>query len=182
MTLFDNERGATSTAQPGGPAWVMTEFGSERYVPDIANVAQLADGHLLSWIYWAALQLHDPTGGPEEALLDERTRRPDRARASVLARAYPLATAGVPLSQSFNPASGAFDFTYRVDRAVRAPTEIVVPTAFHYRYGYKVTVRGARVTSRRGAQVLTLVNNRTASAVTVKVRALGRAKPRRRGR
>lgn len=179
LSLFDSERSATSTSQPGGPAWVMTEFGAERYVPDIANVVALDDGHLLSWIYWAAFQLHDPTGGPQEGLLDERTRRADRARAAVLARAYPLATAGVPLSQSFNPTTGAFDFSYRVDPAVNAPTEIVVPTAYHYPHGYKVTVRGARVSSRRGARVLTLVNNRAASTVTVKLRALPRRRRRR---
>jgi endoglycosylceramidase len=177
MSLFAAERPATRTSQPGGPAWVLTEFGAEPYVPDIANVAQLADRNLLSWIYWAAFQLHDPTGGPEEGLLDELTRQPDRARAAVLARTYPLATAGVPVSQSFDARTGRFDFTYRADPAVHAPTEIVVPIAYHYPHGYAVTVHGARVTSRPDTPLLTLVNQPGAGTVTVTVVAQSRARP-----
>lgn len=177
MSLFADERAATRTSQAGGPAWLLSEFGAERYVPDIANMVQLADRELVSWIYWAGLQLHDPTGGPGEGLLDDTSRRPDPARAAVLARAYPLATAGVPISQSFNPGTGAFTFTYRADPTVHAPTEIVVPTAYHYPHSYEVVVRGARVTSSQDAQLLTLVNDRGASTVTVTLRARPSARP-----
>jgi endoglycosylceramidase len=171
MAQFGSERAATRTSQRGGPAWLLSEFGAESYVPDVARMAHLADQHLLSWTYWSGFQLHDPTGGPGEGLINERTRRPDPARAAVLARTYPLATAGIPESQSFVPGSGAFDFSYRPDHRVRAPTEIVVPTAYHYPYGYTVRVRGARVTSRPGAPMLTLVNQPHASEVTVTLRA-----------
>ena len=176
MSLFASERAATRTDQPGGPAWLLSEFGAERYVPDIANVVGLADRNLLSWTYWAGFQLHDPTGGPDEGLLDETTRRPDRARAAVLARTYPLATAGTPLTQSFDPATGAFSFTYRADPSVHAPTEIMVPIAYHYPRGYNVTVHGARVTSRPDAQLLTLVNTPGASTVTVTLVARSRSR------
>jgi endoglycosylceramidase len=175
MSLFSTERAATRTDQSGGPAWLLSEFGAEPYVPDIANVAQLADRNLLSWIYWAGFQLHDPTGGPDEGLLSELTRRPDRARAAVLARTYPLATAGTPMTQSFDPATGAFTFTYRAEHSVRAPTEIMVPIAYHYPHGYNVTVRGARVTSRPDAQLLTVVNNPGASTVTITIVARTRS-------
>jgi endoglycosylceramidase len=169
MSLFARERAATRTDQGGGPAWLLSEFGAERYVPDIANIAQLADRNLLSWVYWAGFQLHDPTGGPDEGLLDELTRRPDRARAAVLARTYPLATAGTPMTQSFDPATGAFAFAYRADHSVHAPTEIMVPVAYHYPHGYDVTARGARVTSRLDAQLLTVVNNPGASTISVTI-------------
>jgi endoglycosylceramidase len=169
MSLFATERAATRTSQGGGPAWMLTEFGAEPYVPDIANVTRLADRNLLSWTYWAGLQLHDPTGGPDEGLLDQLTRRPDPARAAVLARTYPLATAGTPLSQSFDPASGAFAFTYRADHHVHAPTEIMVPVAYHYPHGYAATAHGARITSRPDAQQLTLINEPGASTVTVTI-------------
>ena len=167
VSLFTSERAATQTSQNGGPAWLLSEFGAEPYVPDIANVTRLADRNLLSWIYWAGFQLHDPTGGPDEGLLDELTRRPDPARADVLARTYPLATAGTPLTQSFDPGTGAFAFTYRADDRVHSPTQIIVPIAYHYPHGYGVSVRGARVTSRPDAQLLTLVNDPGASTVTV---------------
>jgi endoglycosylceramidase len=176
MSLFASERAATRTAQRGGPAWILTEFGAEPYVPDIANVTRLADRNLLSWIYWAGLQLHDPTGGPDEGLLDQVTRRPDRARAAVLARTYPLATAGTPLSQSFDPVSGAVAFTYRADHRVHAPTEIIVPIAYHYPHGYAATAHGARITSRPNAQRLTLINDPGASTVTVTIVARTRAR------
>jgi endoglycosylceramidase len=171
MTNFTGARAATQTAQAGGPTWLVSEFGAEKYVPDVARVAKLADGAMVSWTFWSALQLHDPTGGPDEGLLDEKTRRPDRGRARVLARAYPLATAGTPTSQSFDPKTEAFDLTYTADPAVRAPTRIWIPRAYHYRHGYTVKATGARVTSRRGATVLTLRNAKGASAVTVRVRA-----------
>ncbi len=176
MSLFSNERAATRTDQGGGPAWLLSEFGAESYVPDVANVAGLADRNLLSWTYWAGFQLDDPTGGPDEGLLSELTRRPDRARASVLARTYPLATSGTPLTQSFDPVTGAFAFTYRADRGVHAPTEIIVPTAYHYPHGYDVTVHGARVTSRPDAQLLTLVNDPGASTVSVTLVARARSR------
>jgi endoglycosylceramidase len=176
MSLFSQERGATRTSQPGGPAWLLSEFGAETYAPDIANVAQLADRNLLSWIYWAAFQLHDPTGGPGEGLLDEQTRQPDAARAAVLSRTYPLATAGVPIAQSFSTTTGAFDFSYRADLNVHAPSEIEVPTAYHYPHGYDVSVRGARVTSRADAPLLTVVNDPGASTVTVSITARARSR------
>jgi endoglycosylceramidase len=187
MSLFASERAATRTDQSGGPAWLLSEFGAERYVPDIANVVQLADRNLLSWIYWAGFQLHDPTGGPDEGLLDELTRRPEPTRAAVLARTYPLATAGTPLTQSFDPATGAFTFTYRADHSLHAPTEIVVPVAYHYPRGYDVNVRGARVTSRADAQLVTLINDPGAATVTVTIRSRSRGRqaphrPRRRHR
>src|SRR3712207_8970220 len=53
-----------------------------RSIPDIARMADLADRHMVSWHYWAGLQLHDPTGSPTEALIDERTRLPKPAKAA----------------------------------------------------------------------------------------------------
>jgi endoglycosylceramidase len=178
MSLFSSERAATRTDQPGGPAWLLSEFGAEPYTPDIANMARLADRNLLSWTYWSGFQLHDPTGGPDEGLVNELTRQPDRARAAVLARTYPLATAGTPLTQSFDTATGAFAFTYRADPRVHAATEITVPIAYHYPHGYDVTVHGARVTSRPDAQLLTVVNYPGASTVTITLRARSRSRSR----
>jgi hypothetical protein len=171
MSEFASERPATQTGQPGGPTWLMSEFGAERYAPDIAHVAALADANLVSWTYWSALQLHDPTGGPDEGLLRGPRRQPDRARARVLARVYPFATAGTPLSQAFDPKTEAFDLTYAADHSAHGPTRIWIPRAYHYRYGYRVEASGALVTSRPGAAVLTLVNRLGAKTVTVKVRA-----------
>lgn len=167
---FDSERAAMQTSQPGGPAWLLSEFGAEDYVPDVARVADAADRHLASWTYWSTLQLHDPTGGPTEGLLDEHTRRPDSKRASVLARTYALATAGTPTSQSFDPATEAYDLTYAPDPSVHAPTEIVVPVAYHYAHGYDVQVTGGRATSAPDVSLLTVASDAGAKQVIVRVR------------
>ena len=46
-------------------------------------------------------------------------------------RTYAQATAGTPLTMHFDTTDGAFDFTYRPDRRITAPTEIFV-SPLHY--------------------------------------------------
>ncbi len=166
------DRARTHTRQPGGPAMIMDEFGGGPNVPDTAQVADLARRASLSWSYWSALQLHDPTGAPDEALLDQRTRRPWLAKAQVLAAPYPFATAGTPGPQRFDPATATFRFTYAVDRRVRAPSEIVVSPS-EYPRGYAVAVRGAAVVSARNAAVLKLTPLPASTSVTVTVAPAG---------
>ena len=156
-------RGLMQTKQSGGPAWFMTEFGAENNPSDLANYGKLADSTFLSWMYWSAKQFHDPTGQTGEAVLDS-----DGAVlpiAAVLSRTYPLATAGTPTAQSFDPDSAAFSFSYTPDAAVTAPTQIFVPVTQHYPKGYTVTVSGATVTSTANAAVLTLQNQAGATKV-----------------
>lgn len=171
LATIVSDRVRTRTDQPGGPAIIMDEFGGSPFVTDIAQVAQLADRDSLSWSYWSALQLHDPTGAPGENLLNDRTSRPWPAKAQVLAAPYPLATAGTPRGQTFDPASRSFAFTYTVDRRVRAPTEIVVPR-YTYPRGYRVAVQGATVTSAPDAPLLTLHSRPASRRVTVLLAAV----------
>jgi len=56
-----------------------------------------------------------------------------------LLRPYPKATAGQPLSLHFDYHTGSFEFIFRHDPAVTAPTEFYVP-AFQYPRGCKVEV------------------------------------------
>ena len=163
-------RGLMQTKQPGGPAWFMTEFGAANDVSDDANYGELADSMFLSWMYWAAKQFHDPTGGAEEGLLD--ANGVPQPMATVLSRTYPLATAGTPTAQSFDPDSAAFSFSYTPDTTVTTPTQIFIPVAQHYPKGYQVSVSGATVTSAAGAPVLTLQNEAGATKVDVSVSAV----------
>jgi hypothetical protein len=162
-------RAVTRTSQPGGPAWMLTEFGAEAYAPDTGRVAAYADDHLLSWVYWAGFQLHDPTGTTTEGLIDERTREPDPGRAGVLARVYAEAVAGVPTGQSFNPETDHYTLTYTADHGIRAPTVIVVPTAWHYPGGYHACVSGGSIVSPPGADRLLVRNSADAGTVRVTV-------------
>jgi endoglycosylceramidase len=161
-------RAATRTRQPGGPALIMDEFGGSRHTDQAAATADAAGRLGISWSYWSVLQLHDPTGNPREALLDQQTRRPSRPKARALAVAYWVATAGVPGPAAFNRATGAFVYSYRVDRRVHAPTEIELPR-WVYPRGYRVRVRGAQVVSAKDATVLLLSALPAAGTVSARV-------------
>lgn len=157
LLMTAHERAATRTEhQPGGPAWIMDEFGASGYAPGTAATVADADAVHLSWAYWAAFQLNDPTGGDAtEGLLDDDTRAAYPAMAAATAVPYPWATAGTPRSESFDSATRVFRYRYGVDRSLHAPTEIELP-AYTYPDGYTVAVRGARVESARDATLLAL--------------------------
>jgi endoglycosylceramidase len=166
------ERAATQTDQPGGPPLLMDEFGGSRHADSIAATADLADAAGLSWSYWSALELHDPTGNAQEGLINQTTRRPYVRKAWALAVAYPAATAGTPGPWSFSRSSARFVYSYAVDHAIRAPTEIELPR-YTYPHGYRVHIRGARVLSPSGSTVLELRATRRASTVSVTVTRRG---------
>jgi endoglycosylceramidase len=163
------ERARTRTDQAGGPAWILDEFGADDNPAADGATVDAAGALDLSWVYWSAAQLHDPTpGSGSEGLLSSTTRRPLPAMARALAVPYPFATAGVPGRQSWTPASRTFRYVYRVDRRITAPTVIEVPRAA-YPAGYAVAVRGARITSPRGARELLLTARPRARVVTVRL-------------
>ena len=122
------------------------------------------------WVYWSAMQLHDPTAGDAgEGLLNQQTRRPVPGLARAVAVPYAWATGGVPGSQAYDRATRVFRYGYRVDPAVDAPTLIDVPT-YTYPSGYATTVTGGRVVSRRNAPLLELRATPRAAQVSVTVR------------
>jgi endoglycosylceramidase len=166
------ERARTRTDQPGGPPWIMDEFGASNHAVRAARTVSLAGAINLSWTFWAAFELDDPTaGGAFEGLLDQRTRRPHAAMAKALVVPYAWATAGRPGAESFDPATVTFSYGYAVARGIRAPTEIeLAPDT--YPHGYAVRVAGARVVSRRGASLLELVAERHSDRVSVTVRGI----------
>lgn len=164
------ERAATRTEQRGGPAWIMDEFGASNDAGLAGHVAAAADRVNLSWVYWSAMQLHDPTGGDfAEGLVDPATRRPIPSFTEALDGPYPWATAGTPGAQSYDSATRTFRYRYTVDPAVHAPTEIELPPDA-YPFGYTVSVTGARVASAANASLLGLRARPHATRVTVTVR------------
>jgi endoglycosylceramidase len=167
-----SERAHTRTDQAGGPAWIMDEFGASNNAPASAKTVSLAGGLNLSWTYWAALQLDDPTaGGPFEGLLDEQTRQPLPAQAQAMVIPYPWATAGTPGPQSFNRQTRTFEYSYAVDPGIRAPTQISL-SAYTYPHGYGVRVAGATIVSGKDSSILELVARRRVNRVAVTVRAV----------
>lgn len=133
---------------------MMTEFGASASPLNVTEPTRLADRYLMSWLHW-----HHPFGPSLEP--------PDVVR-SQLVRTYAQATAGEPLAQSFDPASGRFSFRFRPDATIVAPTSIVVPGP-QYPDGYVVSVVGAEVTSAPNAGHLTVVADPGSTEVRVDV-------------
>jgi endoglycosylceramidase len=156
-----------SAAQPGGPAWIVTEFGASSDPRLLASVTTALDDRQVSWIYWAWRYYGDPTGSADESLVMADGRL--RSTAYVLSQVYPQAVAGTPLQFSFSAQTDVFDMAYVPNHRVHAPTLVFVPTQVHYRHGYCARTTGASVTSARGSDLLSVRNDRSGSRVTVEV-------------
>ncbi len=172
LALVAAERAKTRTDQLGGPPSIMDEFGSGPDAAATASAVTLAEQAHLSWSYWSGMQLHDPTGGPAEGLLNEQTRKPYADKAHALSAPYAFATAGKPELESFSSATRVFTDAYTVARAIHAPTEIMVPS-YVYPHGYRVRVRGARIVSAADAPVLELRSKPGTRTVHVSLRPTG---------
>lgn len=167
-------RQARAAAERLGAVELVTEFGASDDPVLLARVTRLADEHLVGWQYWAYKNWRDPTtqsqGSGQQGLFaddaDLGSVKADKLR--ILARAYPQATAGIPLALSFDPQTAAFSYRY-APRPLAAPTEIYLPVAVHYPRGYRVEVSGARVTSPPDAAQLLLRNAPGATEVAVTI-------------
>ena len=170
FTQHAEERSDDSTPrQPGGPGWLLTEFGATTDTADLARITSDADANLVGWIYWQWINYDDPTGSHSSALWPPRAAT--ASQLNVLAQTYASAVAGTPVSMTFDPITASFQFRYRSNPTLTAPTVIVVPVSTHYAHGYCLRASGARVTSGPGATRIDLVNGKTADDVTVSVTA-----------
>ncbi len=170
FTQHDQERVDDSTPeQPGGPGWLLTEFGATTDTADLGRITSGADANLVGWIYWQWINYDDPTGSHSSALWPPRAAT--ASQLNVLSQTYASAVAGTPLSMSFDPTTAAFEFRYRSDPRITAPTVIVVPAATHYPNGYCARATGGRVTSRPDATHLDVDAGATAHDVTVSITA-----------
>lgn len=153
-----------------GAATLLTEFGSNDNVSDLARLTALADKQLTGWQYWSYKAWNDPTGNPaSEGLFakDDDLTTLKAPKADVLIRPYPQAVAGVPLSLSWSPTTKIMDLVLRPKSGV-GPTDIFVP-ARHYPRGYEAVVTGGRIVSAPQARHLLVVAD-GASDVRVVVR------------
>ncbi len=115
-----------SPAQPGGPAWFVTEFGATSSPALLTSITADLDAAEVGWSYWAWKYYDDPTGSAAESLVMADGHL--RSTALVLSRTYPQAVAGVPVSFDFSPSTGVFHLVYVPDHRVHAPTLVFVPT------------------------------------------------------
>jgi endoglycosylceramidase len=156
-----------SGPQPGGPAWLVTEFGATKNSALLATITGGMDAQQVGWAYWAWKYYGDPTGSKAESLVMADGRL--RSTARVLSRAYPEAVAGIPLSFGYSAPSGTFHLVYVPNHRVHAPTVVFVPTEIRYPHGYCARVSGARVASAEGSDLLRVENAASGHRVTVTV-------------
>jgi endoglycosylceramidase len=147
----------------------VSEFGATSNSALLQQLTNEENQSLVSWSYWAWKFYGDPTGSADESLVLANGRL--RPTASVLAQTYPEAIAGMPVSMSFNPTSGAFELVYTPNHAVHAPTVVFVPTEIHYENGYCARVTGGVVTSRPNSNLLRVRNSAPSHVVQVRVTA-----------
>ena len=83
------------------------------------------DQRLFSWIDWN-FEMDDGTPGRQ-------------LQASRWARTTAHAVAGVPLNQSFDSRTKDFDFCFRIDAAIQAPTEIFASNKYNYPHSFVVS-------------------------------------------
>jgi endoglycosylceramidase len=89
-------------------------------------VMRLADKFVQSWTYWDS-QFFDEKGSVIASAVKG------------FSRAYARATAGTPVTMSYDPTTAEFQYEFVVDKTIKAPTEIFVPP-FHYPKGPKLSV------------------------------------------
>ncbi len=158
-----------SPQQPGGPSWLLTEFGATTDTADLNRITSDANANLVGWIYWQWINYDDPTGSHSSALWPPR--KATAAQLHVLSETYASAVAGTPTSMAFDPGTAAFTLRYRSNPKITAPTVVVVPLSTHYPHGYCARVVGARITSHPGAGIVDIENGTSPAAVTVSVTA-----------
>ena len=150
-------------------ALMLTEFGATNERPRIEHIVDLADEHMVSWMWWAYCGCDDPTTtgpGDLQAIVKDPRKPPRgsnvlRRKLALLERPYPQAVAGTPTGFRYHPDTNVFHLAYeatapngeRLGRRIK--TRIYVPRR-HYPDGYDADVTGAKVTSDPDAKHLVL--------------------------
>jgi endoglycosylceramidase len=130
------------------------------YMTDEYDAAAQSAGSTMYWSYDKSdgYGLLDPQGNEKADLLD------------VVVRPYPELVAGQPLAYGFDAATSTLTVTYVPDRALAAPTDLVVPARV-YPAGYTVECGGCGYTEAAGELHITTPPPApgTGSAVTITV-------------
>jgi endoglycosylceramidase len=171
-----------------GAALLATEWGAVTDVATIRAGANLMDGAMMSWLYWAWANKTPfnipgmsgllPRGSENQGIVLDlaKPRVPGNVhddRLAALSRPFPRAVAGTPVRFAYDPLKRAFHLAYRppaasTPLAAGAETEIFCPPRAYPR-GYRVTVTGASVVSAPEDHVLRLVHDGRAPDVTVHI-------------
>lgn len=139
----------------------------------LAGYYDAMDAHLLSAFVWNYTpdNTHaegDRWNGENLSLFSIDDARGNHARALAAIRPYAAATAGQPTLMRFDHARHVFEFVYRPDPTLKAPTEIRVPRQ-RYPQGAHVRVSGGRHEHDAAAQRVWIWAEPGAETVRVQV-------------
>jgi len=150
---------------------LMSEFAATDNVRAIEIDTAAADEQFTSWMHWAYKQWQDPTTADvaQGMFTDDADLASTKPKVKVLVRTYAQATCGIPQKMSFDPGTGAFDYTYVAGSCDGKPTEIFV-SPLHYPGGSDVHVDGGTVVGRASHHRV-LIQAPAGREVTVTVRA-----------
>lgn len=171
----DYAQAATEALEQGAILWV-GEYGGNTAVEDgflaatelfLRHQLEEQEERLVGSAFWAyfptdnTFSLVDATGAEKGALVD------------LLARPYPMATAGLPQELRWDPDTREFLFRFIEDpgRRIPDPTTIFVPAARHYPGGFVVeTSPGDEATFDAARSRLVLRRNRALGEHVVRLR------------
>jgi hypothetical protein len=150
---------------------MLTEFGATDNEKAIELDLAATDRHFTSWMHWAYKRWDDPTTADtaQGLFTDDADLSTTKPKVKLLVRTYPQATCGTPKSLSFDPHTGAFDYTYVAGSCGGQPTEIFV-SPLHYQDGRVIDVDGGTLAGTASHNRV-LVRAAPGSEVTVTVRA-----------
>jgi endoglycosylceramidase len=177
-----NAANAERHGSENGEALLLTEFGATDDLSYIRRLVNAAERRMMSWQYWHYCPCADPTtSGPGafQAIVLDPKKAPEgnnlkTAKIGVLARPYPRAVAGTPTRYRFDEESHVFRAEFSTTlvsgrRPRRGLTSEFFVPRLQYPRGYTAYVGGARVVSRRNADVLRLRRCAGADAVSVRI-------------
>lgn len=160
-------------------ALLLTEFGASDYEGDLTGMVSRADADMVPWLEWSYCTCEDPTGSPNEGIVQEASSPPsgenlDAGTLDDLVEPYPQLISGTPVAWHYDRRTRVFWMAYTPKRvsggrfAEGAATEIALPSLV-YPAGYTVSVSGATVSSAAGAPILVLAQQGKPTAISVTV-------------
>ncbi|HVU60122.1 MAG TPA: cellulase family glycosylhydrolase [Mycobacteriales bacterium] len=160
---------------------ILGEFSCNDATDDNAAMVDAADERYTSWMAWMYYAAKDdPANCPGQGLLRDDARpgslaNVKTAKLGAFEVPYPQAIAGTPGGYRYDRTSRTMTLSYAATAVpgatlAKGTATVVFVPRFVYRNGYRADVSGAHVTSRPGAQRLTLVSDRHGATVTVTVR------------
>ena len=162
---------AVSAAERDDAPLVETEFGATNDPALLDRLTDQADTGIVSWMFWAYNEHIMGQYDTRDASLDTVSSVPVL---KALVRPYPVALTGTPEALSFERDTRTMDLRYSTQgpsgrRYPPALASVISVPQLQYPDGYRVEVTGARVTSKPGADQLTLRTDRGAAEVVVRI-------------